>query len=114
MGSSRYHEISTDYLMGPVACLGKMMTLDEDDDKDEIQRLNVKLNDQSAQANQKIMDMQAKEREDFKNFMHEKMATISGVFNDLIKDIPEEREVAIEEQISSGSAAAAISANDWC
>ena len=100
--STKYHEISTNYLMEPVSSLGQMMALDNEN-PNKVQRMKIELNAKSQEANEKILEMQNVERENFKLFMEQKMAKINDVFGDIVKSIPEERKMEIEEQISAGS-----------
>ena len=111
--STKYHEISTDYLMEPVSSLGNMMALDNES-PNKVQRMKIELNSKSQEANEKIIAMQNVERENFKLFMEQKMAKINDVFGDIVKSIPEERKKEIEEQICAGSKAIdTLDAEDW-
>ena len=115
--STKYHEISTEYLMEPVSSLGHMMALDNESPS-KVQRMKIELHAKSQEANDKIIAMQNVERENFKLFMEQKMAKINDVFGDIVKSIPEERKKEIEEQICAGSKAIdtpddTLDAKDW-
>lgn len=118
--SSGYHDISTTYLMGPVSTLARMMTLDNEENKSEILRLQVELNAQSMEAQEAIKRQQKREHENFKKYMEKKMVAIEGAFVEMTSELPETEKRKIEKQVRDGMDAAPvqmpnmmIDADDW-
>jgi len=106
--SSGYHDISTKYLMGPVSTLARMMTLDNEENKSEIMKLQVELNSQSIDAQDAIKRQQKREHENFKKYMEKKMLAINGAFADITSELPDTEKREIENQVRDGMDAAPV------
>jgi len=116
--SSGYHDISEKYLMEPVATLGKMMTLDKDEDRTLICQLQNDLNDKSMLAQNAIKRYQKEEYDNFKEYMENKMRSIETAFEDITVGMTNDEKKAIEEQVKTGIEVVAqpevkIDTSDW-
>ena len=99
--SSGYHEISTDYLMGPVAELGTMMALDGSNTTMIMQK-KAKFDRNCKDAQKAIMDYQERERKRFQESIQTRMGNIERTFSDITNQLSEEKKLQIEISVKAG------------
>ena len=117
--SSTYVEVSNNYLMDGITCLGKLIPLDPVDDRTIMQQERQKLVQNSQRAQKAINDLVKKKREEFDEQVESRVAKIERELRSVlppptstaaIKQV-EETKAAVKKTLTSTEN---VDMDQWC
>ncbi|XP_032065511.1 uncharacterized protein LOC116503301 [Thamnophis elegans] len=100
MISDTYTEVSSKYLMDQVGSLSRLISMDPSDPKFQVERL--KLADGCDSARQAIGDLVVKQKKEFENNIHARVAKINSELKAVLPEVPEAERKAIEHNVQKG------------
>ncbi|XP_013929960.1 PREDICTED: uncharacterized protein LOC106555605 [Thamnophis sirtalis] len=100
MISDTYTEVSSKYLMDKVGSLSRLISMDPSDPKFRVERL--KLADGCDSARKAIEDLVIKQKKEFENNIHARVAKINSELKAVLPEVPEAERKAIEHNVQKG------------
>ena len=96
--SEGYYNISSEYLLGPVASLGTLLT---ETDTKKIAQAKIKLNQNSIDAQNALLAFKDVESERFKKYIERRLAEVTSAYKDFTDRIEQETKIQIEVAVNS-------------
>lgn len=100
MISETYTEVSSKYLMDKVGSLSRLISMDSSDPQFRMER--IKLADGCDSARQAIEDLVIKQKKEFENNIHARVAKINSELKAVLPEVPEAERKAIEHNVQKG------------
>ncbi|XP_072551914.1 uncharacterized protein [Salminus brasiliensis] len=98
--STTYTEVSSQYLMGGVSTLGRLMTMDPNG-KEFAEKMS-KLQQDCIAAKKGITDLVAKNKQDFKLRCQNRITEIKTVLDEVLPQISQEEKMRLKEAVKNG------------
>ncbi|XP_039213035.1 uncharacterized protein LOC120314232 isoform X2 [Crotalus tigris] len=100
MISETYTDVSSKYLMDNVGSLSRLISMDPSDPQFQMER--IKLADGCDNARKAIEDLVIKQKKEFENNIHARVAKINSELKAVLAEVPEAERKAIEHNVHKG------------